>query len=136
MTIINVSFPVRVGVTPMAGANNSTVRYNSAVSAADDGGTLNRDDGLRIRRQRRIFNHYENVLHQFRPLIANYFLTISNRSMFSSSVTSAFAKPLLDFYHLLENQNAAKHSRQKIKMFTVPYFSCELTASPRLVEAA
>jgi hypothetical protein len=138
MTITNVLFPVRVGVTPMAGANNSTLRRDSAVSAADEHETLNREDGNQVVQRRRIFNHYENILHPRRTLVASYLLTISNNLMFSSSVTSAFAKPLRCCCNqlMLEKQNAAKHARQKVKTFTIPYFSCELPVSPCLVEAA
>lgn len=137
MSIINVSFPVRVVATPMAGANNSTFRRDSAASATDEHETLNREVGHQIDQRRRMFDLYENILHQRSLINANYLLTISDNLMFSSSVVSALAKPLVTFSKLLnlENHNAVKQSRQKAEMFTIPYLEREQT-SLSLVEAA
>ncbi len=137
MTNTTISIPGRVDVTPMAGANNSTLRRDSAVSAADEHGTLNREVGSQIWQDRRMFNYNENILHLRHTFIADLLLTISNYLMSPSSVTSAFAKPLhsLSKYFLLGNYTAAKRSRQNIEKVNVPYLN-ELTASPRLVEAA
>lgn len=137
MTNTTISIPGRVDVTPMAGANNSTFRRDSAVSADDEHETLNREAGSQIWQDRRMFNYNENILHLRHTSIADLFLTISNNLMSPSSVTSAFAKPLhcLSKRFLLGNYTAAKHSRQNIEKVNIPYLS-ELTASPRLVEAA
>lgn len=132
-----ISFPGRVDVTPMAGANNSTFRCDSAVSADDEHETLNREAGSQIWQDRRMFNYNENILHLRHTFVADLLLTISDNLMSPSSVTSAFAKPLcsLTKYFWLSNYTAAKHSRQNIEKVNVPYLD-ELTASPRLVEAA